>query len=86
MAAVSGTITRNGNKGLGGVTVSLVNQTTGATTTATTGGSGTFSVSVATGANYVVTPSANRYTFTPTSREIPVNGPVSGVNFTGIRQ
>ena len=34
---------------------------------------------------YTVTPSNNRYTFTPTSQSVLVNGNVSGVNFVGTR-
>jgi hypothetical protein len=41
---------------------------------------------VTTGFTYRVTPSANRYTFTPTFSDILVNGNVSGVNFAGTRQ
>jgi hypothetical protein len=86
-AVVSGTIVRDVNsKGIGGVTVRLVNQTTGAVTTASTSGNGAYSASVPTGFDYVVTPSANRYVFTPAARTITVNVATSGVNFIGTRQ
>jgi hypothetical protein len=84
-ATVSGVITRDvNNKGIGGVTVTIVglgfNQST------STNGQGNYSISgVPIGATYTVTPSSNRYTFTPTSRSVLVNGNVSGVNFVGTR-
>ena len=84
-ATVSGTITRNTNgKGVGGVTVTL--QGPSGTQTTTTSGNGSYSFTgVATGATYTITPSANRWTFTPTSRSVLVNGSVTGQNFVGSR-
>ena len=88
LATVSGFVTRASNgRGLGGVTMTLLNTTSGATSTTTTAGNGSYSfANVTTGFTYRVTPSLSRYTFTPTSRDILVNGNVSGVNFVGTRQ
>lgn len=88
LATVSGFVTRASNgRGLGGVTMTLLNTTSGATSTTTTAGNGSYSfANVTTGFTYRVTPTLNRYTFTPTSRDILVNGNVSGVNFAGTRQ
>jgi hypothetical protein len=86
-ATVSGTITRDvNNKGIGGVTVSLFRQPSGPMVTTSTNGQGNYSFAgVATGFTYTITPSHNRYTFTPTNRSIFVGGNVSGQNFVGSR-
>jgi hypothetical protein len=86
-ATVSGVITRDvNNKGIGGVTVTLFRQPSGPTVTTSTNGQGNYSFSgVVTGFTYTITPSNNRYTFTPTSRSILVSGSVSGQNFVGSR-
>jgi hypothetical protein len=48
--------------------------------------SGSYSFSsVAAGFTYVITPSANRYTFTPANRTVLVNGTLSNQNFAGTR-
>jgi hypothetical protein len=58
----------------------------GPTVTTSTAGNGSYSfTNVATGFTYRVTPSANRYTFSPAFQDVLVNGNVSGVNFTGSR-
>jgi hypothetical protein len=84
-ATVSGTITRDVNgKGIGGVTVTL--EGPGGNQSTTTNGQGSYSFSgVATGFSYTVTPSANRWTFTPSSQTILVNGNTSGIKFVGSR-
>ena len=85
-ATVSGTITRDVNgKAIGGVTVTIVGP--GVNQSTTTNGQGNYSLSgIPTGANYTVTPSANRYIFSPASQSFLLSGNMSGVNFTGTRQ
>jgi hypothetical protein len=84
---VSGFVTKAVNgKGLGGATVTLFRQPSGPTVTTTTAGNGSYTFSnVATGFTYVITPSANRYTFTPANRTVLVNGTLSNQNFAGTR-
>jgi hypothetical protein len=66
------------------VTVTL--EGPGGNQSTTTNGQGTYSFSgVATGFSYTVTPSANHWTFTPSSQTILVNGNTSGINFVGSR-
>ena len=82
---VSGVVTKSNNgRGLSGATVAL--QGPSGTRTTTTAGDGSYSFTgVATGFTYTATPSASRYTFSPPSQSILVNGPVSNVNFVGTR-
>jgi hypothetical protein len=84
---VSGFVTKATNgRGLSGATVTLFREPAGPTVTTTTSGTGSYSFSnVETGFSYTITPSANRYTFTPASQTILVNATVSGVNFIGTR-
>ncbi len=83
---VSGFVTKTNGRGLSGATVTLFRQPSGPTATTTTTGDGSYAfTNVATGFTYTVTPSANRYTFSPPSQSILVNGNVSGVNFVGTR-
>src|SRR5215207_5143488 len=84
-ATVSGIVTKSTNgRGLSGATMML--QGPSGSQTTTTAGDGSYSfTNVATGSNYTVTPSLNRYTFAPASQTILVNGTVANVNFVGTR-
>jgi hypothetical protein len=84
---VSGFVLKTTGRGLSGATVELFREPSGPTVTTTTAGDGSYSFgNVATGFNYTVTPSANRYTFTPPSLSITnLSGNTSGLNFTGTR-
>jgi len=73
--AISGTITLNGG-GLAGVTVSC------SAGSATTDGSGAYSISGATNGSYSLTPALVGYTFSPTSQVVQVNGGNATQNFT----
>ena len=86
-ATVSGVVTKGNNgRGLGGATVTLFRLPSGPTVTTTTAGNGSYSfMNVATGFTYRVTPSANRYTFSPAFRDVLVNGNTTNVNFAGSR-
>ena len=73
---ISGTIT-SGGSGLSGVTV------TAGSASATTSGSGAYTLSGLVNGTYTVTPSLSGYTFTPASASETVNGAnITGVNFT----
>ena len=84
---VSGVVTKaNNGRGLSGATVTLFREPSGPTLTTTTAGDGSYSFTdVTTGFTYTITPSANRYTFTPGSRTVLVNGTLTGQNFVGSR-
>jgi hypothetical protein len=84
---VSGVVTKaNNGRGLGGATITLFRLPSGPTVTTTTAGNGSYSFAgVATGFTYRITPTANRYTFSPASRDVLVNANVSGQNFVGSR-
>ncbi len=73
---ISGTIT-SGGSGLSGVTV------TAGSASATTNGSGAYTLSGLVNGSYTVAPSLSGYTFTPASASEMVNGAnITGVNFT----
>lgn len=81
--SVSGQVLKSNGRGLSGTTMTLTGGP-GPVQTTTTSGTGNYVFSgVQPGFNYTVTPSRNRYTFTPTSQTFLVNGDVSGINFTG---
>jgi len=66
----------------GGVSMFGLNRPRTPTVTTTTAGNGSYSFTgVTTGFTYRITPSANRYTFTPVFQDVLVNADVSGVNF-----
>jgi hypothetical protein len=74
---ISGTVSLSGGGTLAGVTVS----TTGAS--ATTDGSGNYTLTGLANGTYTITPSLTGYTFSPASQSVTVNGGnVGGIGFT----
>ena len=83
--SISGTVT-SGNKGIGGVTMTLTSGSTVIASTNTNGGSGAYSFTGVASGSYTVTPSKNRYTFNPSSQAVSItSSDATNVNFTGSR-
>jgi Carboxypeptidase regulatory-like domain len=81
--SISGTVATSGGSPIGGVTVTLTGVTTGSTNT---NGRGTYSFTGLANGTYTITPIKNRYTFSPTSITLNINGADwTGQNFTGTR-
>lgn len=81
--SVSGRITKSNGLGISGVTVGLTNSQ-GVTTYAISSSFGYYTFfDVTVGQSYVVMPSSNRYTFTPSIRIITVMDELTDVNFVG---
>ena len=81
--SISGTVTSGGGHGtpIPGVTMTLSGAGTGTTTTDT---NGNYTFTGLANGTYTVTPSKTGYTFTPTSKNVTINGAnVTGQNFTG---
>jgi uncharacterized delta-60 repeat protein len=80
---VGGRITKSNGVGISGVTVGLTN-ILGVTTYALTSSFGYYTFyDIPAGQTYVIAPSSNRYTFTPSVRIITVMDELTDVNFTG---
>jgi archaellum component FlaF (FlaF/FlaG flagellin family) len=82
--SISGRVGTTTGSPLPGVTLTLSGA---AATTTNTNGSGSYSFTGLANGTYTITPSKNRYTFTPASITLTVNGAdVSGQNFTAKKQ
>lgn len=73
--SISGRVSINTGAGLGGVTIS------DGTRTATTDGSGAYTLSGVPAGSYTLTPSLAGYSFSPSSRSVAVSGNLSGQDF-----
>lgn len=81
--SISGKVTTSGGSPIAGVTLTLSGTATGSTNT---GGSGTYTFTGLANGTYTITPTKNRYTFSPTSITLNINNAnATGQNFTGTR-
>ncbi len=81
--SISGKVTTSSGSPLPGVTLTLSGAATGSTNT---NGTGNYSFTGLANGTYTITPSKNRYTFSPTSITVNVsNANVTGQNFTGTK-
>ena len=74
---VSGRIVDASGKALAGVTLTVGGQST------TTTSDGNYTLSGLVAGNYTLTPMKSDYTFTPTSRNLPITGKLDGQDFVG---
>ncbi len=81
--SISGKVLTSGGSPIAGVTVTLSGAASASTSTS---GNGTYTFAGLANGAYTITPSKNKYTFSPTSISFSISGAnVTGQNFTGTR-
>ncbi len=81
--SISGKVSTSGGSPIAGVTVTLSGAAPASTSTS---GNGTYTFAGLANGAYTITPSKNRYTFSPTSISLSISGAnVTGQNFTGAK-